>query len=230
MNEAAPPLPPRRRNKVLRALIVVTLLAGLALVVIFRDRIDYRAIADWANGQPWWAMALEYCALHTFAGIFFIPRLIMGIVAGILFGAIWGSVMSLVGGVCGAFAGFVLVRFVNSDAVRLRETPAVGRWLARAESQGWRLVMIVRLIPVLPHSLVNFVFGLSHVTLGGYLFGSALGMVPTAIVYANLGASGRGIAEGTQDYALLIVWAAGLIFVSWLLPKLIARFFPETGK
>jgi hypothetical protein len=55
-------------------------------------------------------------------------------------------------------------------------------------------------------------------------------MLPTAIIYANLGASGRGITDGTANYALLAVWGLGLIFVSWLLPKLIARFFPDVGK
>lgn len=229
MSNPDPNPPPRRRNGVLRGAVVLSLVAGLGLVIAYRDSIDTKAIAGFVADQSWWLTVLEYCAVHILAGIFFIPRLVMGIAAGILFGPIWGSVLSIVGGVLGALAGFVLVRFVNADAVRLRETPAVGRWLEKAEAQGWRLVFVVRLIPILPHSLVNFVFGLSHITLAGYLFGSALGMVPSAIVYANLGASGRGIAEGTQDFALLAVWGIGLIFVSWLLPKLVARFYPQAG-
>ncbi len=50
---------------------------------------------------------------------------------------------------------------------------------------------------------------------------------PTSVVYANLGASGRGIAEGTSDYAMLVVWIVGLIFLAWLLPKLAERLFPQ---
>ncbi len=39
-------LPPRRRNIVLRTLVLVALAAGMALVVIYRDQIDYQVIAE----------------------------------------------------------------------------------------------------------------------------------------------------------------------------------------
>lgn len=221
-------LPPRRRNIVLRSLVIAALASGLIAVVIWRDQIDYQTIKAWAQNHSWWETALEFIAVHIIAGLFFIPRLFLGLAAGALFGAVWGSVLALVGGTLGAFVGFALVRFVNSDAVKLREAPRIGPWLERAESQGWRFVMMVRLIPVLPHSLVNYVFGLSKISTPAYLLGSALGMVPTAIIYANLGETGRDAVQGNSNYALLAAWGFGLIFVSWLLPKIIARLFPGT--
>ncbi len=222
-----------RKNRILRGAIIAALAAGFFLVLLYRDRIDPHAIAQWASNQSWWATALEFIAVHILAGLIFVPRLFMGIAAGVLFGSVWGSALSLAGGTLGAFAGFVLVRFVNGDSVRLRETPAIGKWLEQAESQGWRLVLVVRLIPVLPHSLVNYVFGLSRMSTAGYLAGSTLGMVPTSVVYANLGASGRSIADSgsnLSDYALMAVWGIGLIFVSWLLPKLIQKLWPGLSR
>ncbi|MFT3810825.1 MAG: VTT domain-containing protein [Micropepsaceae bacterium] len=222
-------LPPRRRNIVLRSLVLAALAAGLIAVVIWRDSIDYQSIADWAQNHSWWETALEFVAVHIVAGLFFVPRLFLGLAAGALFGAVWGSLLAIIGGTAGAFVGFALVRFVNADAVKLREAPRIGPWLERAERQGWRFVLVVRLVPVLPHSLVNYVFGLSKVATPAYLLGSALGMVPTAIIYANLGEGGREAVQGNSNYALLAAWGFGLIFVSWLLPKLIARFWPQNG-
>lgn len=226
MTDDTQSLPPRRRNIVLRSLVIAALAAGLIAVVIWRDEIDYEAIAAWTQNHSWWETALEFIAVHVVAGLFFVPRLFLGLAAGALFGAVWGSVLAIVGGTLGAFVGFALVRFVNADAVKLREAPRIGPWLERAEKQGWRFVLVVRLIPVLPHSLVNYVFGLSKVSTPGYLLGSMLGMVPTAVIYANLGDSGRGVIQGSSNYALLAAWGFGLIFVSWLLPKVIARLFP----
>lgn len=211
----------------MRVAVAAVLVAGLIAVLWFRSAIDARVIAGWLDNQPLWQKVAEYLALHVAASLFFVPRLFMGIVAGVMLGAWWGSLFSVVGGTLGAYAGFVLVRFVNSGAVRLRETPAIGAWMARAERQGWRAVFIVRLIPVLPHSLVNYVFAISKVSTVGYLLGSVLGLIPTSVVYANLGASGRGIAEGTSDYAMLAVWVVGLVFLAWLLPKLAERLFPQ---
>ncbi len=207
--------------------MIVGLTAGLIAVVIWRDEIDYQAITAWTQNHSWWETALEFLAVHVVAGLFFVPRLFLGLAAGALFGPLWGSILAIVGGTLGAFVGFVLVRFVNADAVKLREAPRIGPLLERAESQGWRFVFVVRLIPVLPHSLVNYVFGLSTVSTPAYLLGSALGMIPTSVIYANLGDSGRNIVQGQSDYALLAAWGFGLIFVSWLLPKLVARFWPS---
>lgn len=220
---------PPRKNRILRAALLLALVVGLALVLVYRDAIDAQAIAEWARNRSWWETAIEFLVVHMLAGLLFVPRLIMGLAAGVLFGAAWGSVLSLIGGTLSSATGFVFARFVNADQVRLREAPAIGKWLDRAEAQGWRFVLIVRLIPVLPHTLVNYVLALSGVSTAGYLLGSALGMVPTSIVYANLGASGRGIAESGADlsnYALMAAWGLGLIFISWLLPKLLARFAP----
>jgi len=221
------PLPPRRRNIVARSLVIAALAVGVIVVVIYRDRIDYQTIADWTKNHSWWETALEFIAVHILAGLVFVPRLFLGLAAGALFGQVWGSVLAIAGGTIGAFVGFALVRFVNSDAVKLREAPAIGPWLDRAERQGWRFVLVVRLVPLLPHSLVNYVFGLSRIGTLPYLLGSALGMVPTSVIYANLGDSSRDLVQGQSNYALVAAWGLGLIFVSWLMPKLIARFWPS---
>lgn len=220
------PARPQSRNKVLRGLAVAALAAGFLTVVFYRNAIDADAIVAWARNHSWWETALEFLAVHIVAGLLFVPRLFLGLAAGALFGAVWGSVLALTGAALGALAGFWLVRFVNADSVRLREAPAIGPWLEKAERQGWRLVFLVRLIPILPHTLVNYVFGLSHISTASYLTGSVLGLLPTAIIYANIGASGRSVLEGSSNYALLAAWGIGLIFVSWLLPKLVRRFFP----
>ena len=121
-----------KKNRVLRAAIVAALVAGFVLVLVYRNAIDAAAIVAWAQNQSWWATALEFLAVHMLAGLVFVPRLIMGIAAGVLFGPVWGSVLSLVGGTLSSFTGFVLVRFVNADSVRLREAPAIGPWLDKA--------------------------------------------------------------------------------------------------
>ncbi len=224
------PVAPR---KILRLVTLLALAGGLVYVLLHREAIDPQAVVAYAESHSWAETSAAFLAVHVVASLFFIPRLFLGIAAGVMFGAIGGSALSLAGGVVGAMAGFVAVRFVNAGSVRLREAPAVGPWLERAERQGWRLVFVVRLVPVLPHSLVNYVFGLSRIGAGAYAFGSALGMVPTAIVYANLGATGGALASGRtgwDTWALMAVWGFGLLFVSWLLPKLVAKLWPDIAK
>lgn len=209
-----------------RIALALFLVAGLAAVIVWRDGIDAARIIAWAGSQALWESALLFLFLHVVASLFFIPRLILGAAAGALFGVWSGTALALLGATLGGLVGLWVVRLLSSDAVRLEELPRFGKWIEKAESHGWKFVMIVRLVPVFPHSLVNYVLGLSQVSTWGYAVGSALGMVPTAFVFVNLGATGRSILEGSQDYALLAVWGLGLLFVSWLLPKLMKRVFP----
>lgn len=216
-------LPPKL---LIRAVLAAVLLVGFVSVFFARDMIDHQAVAAYMASHSWWEAALVFLFVHLVASLFFVPRLILGIAAGAVFGAWGGTLLGLLGGLIGAVAGFLAVRMLNEGAVRLRETPAIGQWLERAERYGWRLVMLVRLVPLIPHSLVNYVFGLSQLSLTSYMAGSAVGMIPTAVVYANLGASGRALTEGTGDVALLMGWTAGLILISWVIPRALRRFLP----
>lgn len=205
-------------------------LIGFGVVFLYREAIDPAAIEAWASRHAAWETVLAFFALHVVASLFFIPRLFLGLAAGALFGTWLGSLLAVSAATFGGLIGFWLVRIVSADAVKLAEAPAIGRWLEKAEAHGWRFVLVARLVPVLPHSLVNYVFGLSRVSSLGYAVGSALGMIPTAVIYVNMGATGRALAAGTADlstYALLAVWGLGLLFVSWFLPRLMRRVFPD---
>ncbi|NWH08043.1 MAG: TVP38/TMEM64 family protein [Alphaproteobacteria bacterium] len=215
-------------RKPARFALAIIFAIGLVAVFLNRDAIGAAEIIEWSRRHALWETLLAFLGLHILASLFFIPRLFLGLAAGALFGVWMGTIVAIIGATLGGLAGFWIVRFVSSDTVHVEETPTIGPWLEKAEAFGWRFVLVVRLIPVLPHSLINYVFGLSRVTTLGYVIGSALGMLPTAIIYVNMGATGAEILSGrTQDYALLAVWGFGLLFISWFLPRLIRRFFPD---
>ena len=214
-------------RKVARLTLAVVLIAAITLSFLYRDSIGLEQLKAWIEGLPWWESVPAYLLIHILGSLLFVPRLVLGGAAGALFGWFWGTILGLAGGTLGGLAGFWLVRFLSADSVKLPDVPTIERWIARAEAQGWRLVLTVRLIPVLPHFVVNYVFGLSRVSTSGYLIGTVLGMVPTAVIFANLGATSRELLEGSGSYAVLAAWGIGLLFVSWIVPKLIKRIFPE---
>jgi uncharacterized membrane protein YdjX (TVP38/TMEM64 family) len=221
---------PRAAVKILRLLLLAGLGAGLVYVLLNRETIDAGLIVEYARSHSGLETALLFIGVHVIASLFFVPRLFLGAAAGVMFGFAGGTLLGIAGGVTGGVAGFLIVRFVNGDSVRLREAPAIGPWLERAETYGWKLVLVARLIPAIPHSMANYVFGLSKIGLVPYTLGSALGIVPTAAIYASMGATGGQIATGQASWdtwALMAVWGFGLLFVSWLLPKLILKFWPE---
>lgn len=101
------------------------------------------------------------------------------------------------GAVTGALTAFGLARWLG----RGRDRVAGGRLerldvlLARHSLLG---SVLVRLVPVLPFTAVNYGSGFSSVRLRHYVLGTAVGILPGSVVFVGLGA-------GT---ALLPTWAA----------------------
>ncbi len=205
----------------LRLATLAVLALGVAWMLLNRN--DFNAAvmgARLGSGGRW--LPLLFLFYHLLASLLFVPRLAMGAAAGLLFGFWWGLVWSLVGSVAGAAAGFWLARLMGETPATIRAAPRLGPLIARAERGGWRAVLVVRLIPVLPHSLTNYALGLTRVSFPGYLLGSTLGMLPTAIAYVNLGTGGAA-ALGGRDWLAPALWGIGILALSAFVPRMLRR-------
>src|SRR5439155_14393821 len=104
-----------------------------------------------------------------------------------------------------------------------------GRWarfaalLERVERGGWRMVMLLRLVPVIPHSLGNYALGLTRLRLGPYAFGSLLGQLPLTIAYVELGAGGGRAVLGMGGWLMPTAIGVTALALSMLVPMLLRR-------
>jgi uncharacterized membrane protein YdjX (TVP38/TMEM64 family) len=192
--------------------------AGLVGVWIYRGSLDPAGIQALVAGQP--LAPVVFILIHTVASLLFVPRTVFGIAAGLLFGLWWGAALAIFGSMTGALAGFALARYVNSGLVEVERTPGLGPLLRRAEDGGWRVVAIVRLVPVLPHALVNYALGLTQVPLGSYALGSLVGMLPMTALYVDLGAAGGQALTGRPSWLEPTLVGLVALAASLLLPRL----------
>jgi uncharacterized membrane protein YdjX (TVP38/TMEM64 family) len=127
-----------------------------------------------------------------------VPRAALCVLLGVVLGFWTGAAVAYAGGLVGALAAFGLSRTLGRDtAVRLvgPRLTAVDRALA---GRGFVAVLVARLLPVAPFSVLSHAAGLTAVPFGAYAAGSALGLVPTTVLQVGVGASVPG----------LTVWAA----------------------
>jgi uncharacterized membrane protein YdjX (TVP38/TMEM64 family) len=200
-------------------LAVAALLAG-GIVAAWRWRgvFDPLTLAGLIGGNP--IAPLVFLAAHVAGSLFFVPRTLLALGAGLVFGMWWGIVWAALGSVLGALAGFLAARYLNSGFVD-RAGPAksarLAALLARVERGGWRAVAVVRLVPVIPHSLANYALGLTRVRVGAYAFGSLIGQLPLTIAYADLGAAGGRALLGAEVLWPSLIGVAALA-LSLLIP------------
>lgn len=134
------------------------------------------------------------------------PASVLTILGGALFGLWWGTLLAWAGALLGALGGFLLGRRLGRPAVdrllrgRLQQADQV---LTR---HGLVAVLAVRLLPLFPFTPLNYAAGLLGVRARDYVLGTAVGIVPGALAYAAVGASGAdpvGIALGVGGLVLL---------------------------
>jgi uncharacterized membrane protein YdjX (TVP38/TMEM64 family) len=205
----------------LRALVVAALCAAIAYGAIHRDALHVAWLTDIVDDHPRIA-PMVFVALHVGSSLAFLPRGVMALAAGSFFGVGWGLLWAVIGSMAGAMAGFAIARFTNRGALRAEQAPLIGGLLRRAEGGGWRLVLATRLIPVLPHSLVNYVYGMSRLSGRDFAIGSFLGMLPQTIAFVQLGEAGASAASG-EHFVGPLLWGGGLFLLSIVGPRFLPR-------
>ena len=205
------------------------LLLGAALLAIVLGR--YAHIQDGLRGLLSWMEGLgsgappTFMLIYTLACILFIPGFILTLGAGVLFGVVWGSLYVSVAATLGATAAFLIGRTLARGWVS-RRMEGNARFVAIDEGvaqEGWKIVLLTRLSPVFPFNLLNYVYGLTRVSLKHYFLASWLGMLPGTIMYVylgslvgNLAALGGGIerAHTPAEWAFYGVGLAATVAVA----------------
>jgi uncharacterized membrane protein YdjX (TVP38/TMEM64 family) len=213
-------------GRLVRAVVAIGLLgAGVAAAWHWRGVFDPLAVTALLAGHP--LAPLGFIALHVAASLFFVPRTVLAIAAGLVFGGWWGPVWAALGSLAGAVAGYLTARYMYSGFVRRADPTRLQILLARADKGGWRMVAMVRLLPLIPHSLTNYAFGLTRISLGAYVIGSLLGQLPLTIAYADLGAAGGQAILGGAGWHTGLLWPTliglGTLSLSLLIPIVMRR-------
>jgi len=198
IGRSAVSIPPDAWQRVFRFFVLGLLAVGAIAAWRWRAVLNPIAITSAIRSYP--AAPLAFIAAHIAASLMFVPRTLLAIVAGLLFGAGWGIFWGALGSVAGATAGFVAARYLGSGIMRFQRAARITPLLERIERGGWRSVALLRLIPIIPHSLANFGLGLTRLPLGSYAFGSLIGQLPLTIAYAELGAAGERLLIGSPGW------------------------------
>jgi uncharacterized membrane protein YdjX (TVP38/TMEM64 family) len=175
------------------------------------------------------AGALVFIPLYALWVTLLLPGVWASMLAGALYGTWWGSVVVFVGACLGAEAAFLLGRhWLRGWAQRrlavLPKLQAVEQAVSR---EGLKLVLLTRLSPAFPFSLLNLAYGLSEVSLRDYTVG-LIGIVPGTILFCGLGALAGDVARfgevlsGQADaatWALRITGLLATVAVVWLVGR-----------
>ncbi len=131
---------------------------------------------------------LAYILIYNLATVLFIPGSLLTLGGGAIYGVVWGSIYVFIAATLGATLAFLIGRYVAQDWVSKKiERNVTFKAIAAAVAQdGFKIVLLTRLSPIFPFTLLNYAFGVTQVSIRDYILGS-IGMVPGTILYVYLG-------------------------------------------
>lgn len=194
--------------------------------------------ALWVQDLGPWGVGI-FIAIYILACLLLVPGSLLTIAAGYIYG-FWGIAVVSAASTGGAAAAFLLGRGAARQRIEklLTDQP---RFLAldrAVAEQGFLIVLLLRLSPIFPFTLLNYFFGLTRVRFWPYVLASWLGMLPGTILYVYLGTTVQqladkirgGIARDTLPQRIFFgVGLLATVVVSVLLTRLARRTLSRTA-
>lgn len=203
---------PSIRRRVIVIVSLVLLLLGMAAAWRWSplgEWLNVQSITEFADtipdnaAAPWIVLGA-----YLLGGLLVVPITLLVIVTVTVFGPLLGSVYALIGTLLSAMLVFGIGHALGRATVRRVAGSYIGRLSRRLARQGILTIVVVRLLPIAPFSVVNLVFGASHIRLRDFLFGTALGMAPGIALIALFIDRIRAALEAPEPMNFLVLAAS----------------------
>lgn len=186
------------KNKKLWLLVLLTVAFGILLRVLPVGALLAQlqsSIKDLGAFAP-----IGYILLYVTTTLLLIPGSVLTIGAAGIFSFWKALAVVLVGANLGALCAFWLTRTFLRERVALWASgnpkfAALDRAIGR---EGFKMVLLVRLSPVFPFTLLNYLLGLTTVRTSSYVLANLIGMLPGTFLYVYIGATARDALSATS--------------------------------
>ena len=116
------------------------------------------------------------------------PYVILAAAGGLLFGFKLGFLLSWLGALTGACLAYWLCKWLGGEWAnrKIKERWDYDVKQVNGEMAFWTIVL-ARIVPVIPTPIINVAAALGGVPFWNFFFSSAIGKIPSAVLYTGLG-------------------------------------------
>jgi len=208
----------RFRRWVIVGLVVITL-STLSATLPVREWI--RDFVGWVQ-QLGLIGVIIFIIAYALATVLFLPGWIFTVSAGLIYGIIGGTLV----------ARYLLRENIEEITEKNPRFAAIDEAIGK---NGWKIMGLLRLSPLIPFNLSNYFYGITSISFGAYVLVSAVGMIPGTLLYAYLGAigqagiSGRPSLHNKWQFVLLTVGLIATIAVTILVGRIARNALKKSG-
>ena len=151
-----------------------------------------------------------YLLLASILPIFLFPPGIFSAIGGYLFGFTHGFILSIISAMIYTSVMFLISRYFASDYVEKYSAKKLSKKqydtiFGISENKLTIFLIIYRLIPVLPNSVICYSYGLTRISFKKYFIGNIIGLIPGKMIWLHFGTTLNNIGSMEFIYGIIIV-------------------------
>ena len=166
---------------------------------------------------------LYFGLLYTIAEVLAIPAVPLTASAGYLFGVSEGTLVVLVSASIAASISFFIGRTLLRTTVEKAMTnyPQFAKMDKAIGREGFKLMLLLRLSPLFPFALSNYLYGATSIDFASFFWGTLLGFAPGTLAYVYTGVVGKALTIGGDSAQPWYVYAGGAVLLGGLVKTLV---------
>jgi uncharacterized membrane protein YdjX (TVP38/TMEM64 family) len=180
--------------KITRKWLAIMLGAAILIILVLWLQKNYKGFSpeEFRNWITQWGLLAPFLfiLLYTLRPFVLFPSSIFAITSGLSFGFYWGCLITYLGSLGGGLITYYAInrlgRFKKSEQWKNERYKKIR---SNIEREGFRYVLLLRLLPVLNYDLVSYLTSMTNVKFKDYAIATAIGIIPGTIAYTYLGTS-----------------------------------------
>jgi phospholipase D1/2 len=214
-----------------RSAIFLLMLAGLAVAWRWTPLAHWLEVATLVEWATLWRdhplAPLAVIGAYVLGGLVVAPITVFIVATVIAFGPLLGFTYSLLGCLLSAALSYGLGWLIGRDTMRRLAGAQVSRLSHRLARHGLTAILLVRILPVAPFTVINVMAGASEVRFGDFILGTFLGMLPGLLVMTFFGDRLESVIRDPKAESIMILAALALTLI--LLMSWLRRRFMKSG-
>jgi uncharacterized membrane protein YdjX (TVP38/TMEM64 family) len=189
-------------KRILRLLFLPALILTSIVAIFAFDLGSYLSFQNLADKRQWLVDAvaantalavIAFIGIYMLAVAFSVPgATILTLSGGFLFGTIFGAAYAVIGATLGATGLFLVARTSFGEIFRSRTEGSLVKLKEGFGRNALSYLLFLRLVPLFPFFLVNLAAAFLDVPTRTFVFGTGIGIIPGALVFASVG-NGLGV-------------------------------------
>ena len=199
--------------KIFKVLIVVGIVLSSIIII---KHIDVHYIRDTLSGYPKLAPAI-YVLLFSILPIFLFPVPILVLPAGLVFGLLWGTIYTLIGALINCVIMYKLGNYIGKKQAQylINKIHSVKIRNSLLTENQKNLSIVFFILRLVSYNIINYISGLTNISLTHYIIATLIGILPGIIVFINVGDKLTDVKS--TSFILSIIILCALILLSLLI-------------